>query len=473
MSLQDVLHTRERNRETGIPAVGAVPWGTHLCCFYDTKQDLIDILVPYFKAGLENNESCIWVTSEVIPEKEAEEAMRKAVPDFTRYLEKGQIEMIPYNEWYLKEGVFHKQSVLSAWIDKLNQALARGCEGMRVSGDVARLGEKDRGDLIDYEKRLNDVIAQYRMLVICSYSSRECRASETIDVLNNHQFALSRQAGDLVFTRSSERKQAEGSQEVSLPVLKGPLTPLQQRFASSGFEGFSDCEGFELLMSICPRGRQREMTKQCCEAFKNIRELLSASPHELEEAGLAPESMIYLKLLHDIPAEVLREKIIDCPVYESSKEIFDYLYYSMRDLKHEVFKVFYLNKRNQIIDVAELFEGTLDSISIRPREIVETAIQRNSSALIFVHNHITGDPTPSKSDKRLTRDLVFVGNVLHLRVLDHIIIGENRYSSFADEGLIQKYEDDFLNIRIRRIYSLLFPLMVYPSGDAVQLLPQL
>ena len=71
--------------------------------------------------------------------------------------------------------------------------------------------------------------------------------------------------------------------------------------------------------------------------------------------------------------------------------------------------------------------------------------------MIFVHNHPSGDPTLSKSDKRLTRDLVFIGNIIQIKVLDHIVIGGNRYFSFADEGLIQKYQDDFLNLRIRSL----------------------
>jgi len=250
----------------------------------------------------------------------------------------------------------------------------------------------------------------------------------------------------------TERKRAGRSQETASPVaLRGPLTPLQARFVKSGFEDFTDREVIELLMSLCPGGMDRRQKERSLKAFKNIRELLSASPQELQQAGLSPLFITYIRLLHDIPAEVLREKIVERSVYASSQEIFDYLYYSMRDLKKEVFKVIYLNKRDQIIDVVDLFEGTLDIIPIRPREIVDSAIKHNASFLIFVHNHPSGDPTPSRTDKRLTRDLVFVGNVLQIRVLDHIIIGENRYFSFADEGLIQKYEDDFLNIRIRHI----------------------
>ena len=230
------------------------------------------------------------------------------------------------------------------------------------------------------------------------------------------------------------------------------LTPLQQRFIKSGFEGFNDEERIELLLSTCLPHRQcRQKAKECIEHFGNLRRFVSASSEELQQAGLSPPCILCTKLLGELPIEVLKEKIMEKPVYKSSKEIFDYLYYSMRDLNKEIFKVMYLNTRHQIMETADLFEGTLEDIPIRPREIVESAIKCNAAALIFVHNHPSGDPTPSKSDKQLTRDLVFMGYILQIKVLDHIIIGENRYFSFADEGLIEKYEDSFLNLRIRSL----------------------
>jgi DNA repair protein RadC len=125
----------------------------------------------------------------------------------------------------------------------------------------------------------------------------------------------------------------------------------------------------------------------------------------------------------------------------------------MRDLKKEVLKVLYLNGQNQIINTVDLFEGTLESIPIRPREIVESAIQYNATALIVAHNHPSGDPTPSQGDKQLTRDLVFIGMLLPMRVLDHVIVGDNRYFSFADEGLIKKYRDNFLNLKVRGVFE--------------------
>ena len=99
-------------RKTGIDVLGDVVWGAHFCLFYRTKQDLIDILVPYFKAGLENNEFCIWVTANPLTPKQAENNLKKAVPDLDTYLKKGQIEILPYDRLYLYRGRFDRQRVL-------------------------------------------------------------------------------------------------------------------------------------------------------------------------------------------------------------------------------------------------------------------------------------------------------------------------------------------------------------------------
>jgi len=230
------------------------------------------------------------------------------------------------------------------------------------------------------------------------------------------------------------------------------LTPLQERFIESGFKGFGDQEIIELVLSLTlPRRQCQRRAKECIEHFKSLRGFLMASPQELERAGITASCMLCIKLLHELPEEVLKQKIIEKPVYESSKEIFDYLNYSMRDLEKEIFKIIHLSSRNQIIEVKTLFEGTANFISVSPRQIVESAMGQNAAALIFVHNHPSGDPTPSKSDKQLTRDLVFVGNILQIKVLDHIIIGGDKYFSFADEGFLQKYEDNFLHVKLKSV----------------------
>ncbi len=238
------------------------------------------------------------------------------------------------------------------------------------------------------------------------------------------------------------------------PKRQRPLTSLQERFVKLGLESLSDQEIIELLLSqSLPYRDCRKLAKECIGQFRNLRGLLTASPEELQQVGITPKGIFTIKLLHELPAEVLKQKILEQPAYKSSKEVFDYLYYSMRDLKKEVFKVIYLDSANQIIDAVDLFEGTLESIPIHPREIVESVVSHHAAATIFVHNHPSGDPSPSKSDKGLTRDLVFIGMILQIKVLDHIIIGEDSYFSFADEGLIEKYEDNFLNLKIRGVFD--------------------
>ena len=224
---------------------------------------------------------------------------------------------------------------------------------------------------------------------------------------------------------------------------------LREKFLKSGLAGFYDYEIIELLLTLgAPRKDCKQPAKEVLKKFKTLREALSASPEELQQVeGVGPHSAFGIKLVREVATEFLRQQIVDKPVYKSAKEIFDYLYHSMRDLKKELIKVIYLNTQNQIIDTADLFEGTVDSSSFSPREVMEKAIRQSASSLIFVHNHPSGDPEPSRYDKEVTRGLVFAGNIMQIKFLDHIIIGGNKYFSFAAEGLIEEYELDFLNLR--------------------------
>ena len=228
---------------------------------------------------------------------------------------------------------------------------------------------------------------------------------------------------------------------------------LRERFIKSGLKGFHDYEIVELLLSLgTPRKDCKQQAKEAIKRFKTLRGVLEALPEELQQIdGIGSHSAFGIKLVQEVAREFLKEKIIDKPIYKSAQEIFDYLYHSMRDLKKEVFKAIYLNSQNQIIETEDLFEGTINSSSVSPREVIESAIKNNAASLIFVHNHPSGNPEPSKSDKELTKDLVYAGGIMRIRVLDHIIIGNDRYFSFASEGLIEEYELDFLNLKIKGV----------------------
>ena len=244
-------------------------------------------------------------------------------------------------------------------------------------------------------------------------------------------------------------------------ISLGHRKRLREKFIKSGLEGFHDYEIVELLLTLgLPRKDCKPQAKEAIKRFKTLRGVLEAPPKELQQIdGIGPHSVFGIKLVQEVAREFLKQKIMDKTIYKSSQEIFDYLYHSMRDLKKEVFKVIYLNSQNQIIEIVDLFEGTIDSSVISPREVIEGAIKHNAVSLIFVHNHPAGDPEPSQNDKDVTRDLVYAGAIMRIRVLDHIIIGNNRYFSFAGEGLVEEYELDFLKIKIggvseakRRLY---------------------
>jgi PAS domain S-box-containing protein len=196
-------------RNSGIPIIGNVPWGTHFCQFYQTKQDLIDILVPYFKTGLENNEFCMWITSEPLQVEEAKQALAAVVNDIDAYIKKGQLLMLDYSQWYTKSGKFNADNVLEGWVNKLNTALHQGFDGLRLTGNTFWLEKKDWTDFYEYNSTLDKIIIKYQMLALCTYPLDKYGVHEIIDIVVNHQFALIKKAGNWKLIESSERKQFE------------------------------------------------------------------------------------------------------------------------------------------------------------------------------------------------------------------------------------------------------------------------
>jgi len=236
-------------RKTGIDIVGDVPWGTHLCLFYQTKEDLIDILVPYFEAGLENNEFCMWVTSEPLNSAEAREALNRQVKDLDGYFKKGQIEIVEACKWYTEGGKFEAHKALRGWVEKEREALKRGYDGLRATGNTYRLEEKDWRDFSSYEEELNKAIGKYRMIAICTDCLDICRANEVIDVVSNHQATLIRRHGKWDIIKSSPHKRAEDllhESEIKYKMLAENMSDvvsvfgmdLRCKFASPSVTGF-------------------------------------------------------------------------------------------------------------------------------------------------------------------------------------------------------------------------------------------
>ena len=211
---------KNNNRVSGIDIIGNVPWGIHFCQFYQTKEDLTDILIPYFKAGLENNEFCLWVLPVELDEEKAKEALKMTIPDIHAYLEKGQIEIIPYTCKQVEEGALDPQIALNHLIEKISKALASGYDGLRYSGS----------DFCGQEGILESVTGKYPIIALCTYFLDICNATTSFDVVSNHQLALIKREGKWEIIESfcqksiMERKQAEEAQSVSEKRFRALIT---------------------------------------------------------------------------------------------------------------------------------------------------------------------------------------------------------------------------------------------------------
>lgn len=269
----------KEKRKKEINTVREFSWGTHISLFYKTKEDLLDILVPYFKAGLERNEYCVWIISDILDSKEVIKALRKAIPHFEKYLNKPQIEIIPNTEWYLKNGIINYQRVLKRWNYKLNYALCRGYAGMRVSGDTSWITETYWKKFYEYETEVNRSIENMRMIAVCSYSLNTLGASEIIDVVYNHPLAFIKQHGRWKIIESKESKRDEqeilkfktisdrASYGISLIDLKGKLVYVNKSFAQ--MHGYSADELIGKNFSIFHDGNK---VKNACKLNDMLRQ---------------------------------------------------------------------------------------------------------------------------------------------------------------------------------------------------------
>ncbi len=239
----------------------------------------------------------------------------------------------------------------------------------------------------------------------------------------------------------------------SVDTHEGHRKRLREKFLKSGLSGFHDYEIVELLLSLgTPRKDCKPAAKEAIEKFQTLRGVLEAPLEELQKIkGVGAHNAFGIKLVQEVAREFLRGKMLEKPFYRSSQEVYDYLYHAMRGLKKEVFKVLYLSNQHQMIGTVDLSEGTVNSSAVSPREVMEGALKNNAAALVFVHNHPSGVIEPSSNDKHLTRELVYASRIMQLKVLDHIIIGENKFFSFASEGLIEEYETDFINQMLRGV----------------------
>jgi DNA-binding CsgD family transcriptional regulator len=235
-----------------------MPWGTHICTFYETKEDLLDTVVPYFKVGLESNEFCVWAISPPISEEDARNQLRRSVPDLDARMAAGQIEILQGYEWYLKGDQFDLKRITAGWNEKLNHALTKGYEGMRVSGDTLWVETTLWKEFSEYEQEVDRSLAGQKMIAMCTYWLRKSRAVDILDVARTHNCTLARRNGEWELLETPELAQLEITKLSALNILSGPfpgsdlLTPRERTVMAQLATGATSKEAGRAL-GISPR----------------------------------------------------------------------------------------------------------------------------------------------------------------------------------------------------------------------------
>ena len=211
---------------------------------------------------------------------------------------------------------------------------------------------------------------------------------------------------------------------------------LRDRVLKSGLDGFQDYEVIELLLTLAtPRKDCKDTAKAALRRFKTLQGVLDASPADLRQVpGIGPINLLGLKLVPAVSRRYLQQRLRERHALTHSQALFDYLNQTIRDKNKECFVAVYLDAKNRVIADEILFTGTVTASAVYPREVVNAALAHAAAAVIFAHNHPSGDPTPSPDDMAITRKLVQACGLMGITVHEHLIIGSEGYYSFADHG---------------------------------------
>jgi len=222
------------------------------------------------------------------------------------------------------------------------------------------------------------------------------------------------------------------------PHYHGHRERLRERFRDAGAEAVSDYELLELLLfRAIPRRDVKPLAKSLIAKFGSFAEVISAPIARLAEAkGLGTTAITELKLVHAAASRLARGQVRKRPVLSSWSSVIDYCRTTMAFAEKEQFRVLFLDKRNQMIVDEVQQTGTVDHTPVYPREVVKRALELSATALILVHNHPSGDPTPSGADIEMTRTIVEVAKPLGIAVHDHIIVGRDGHASLKGLKLI-------------------------------------
>lgn len=215
---------------------------------------------------------------------------------------------------------------------------------------------------------------------------------------------------------------------------------LRARYKQAGSEGMSDCDLLELLLTFPILRRDVKLhARRLLDRYKNISGILDADMEEIcKVSGLTEKSAFLFRIIRDLCERYLHEKVIDADVISSPGILADYARFKLGSCREEVLMIVYLNTKNHVINSEILTRGTVDSAIIYPRNIAAEALRQSASGVILVHNHPSGDVTPSHEDISFTEKVRLSLSALEIRLLDHLIIGRDAIFSFHEKHLLER-----------------------------------
>jgi DNA repair protein RadC len=208
----------------------------------------------------------------------------------------------------------------------------------------------------------------------------------------------------------------------------------RERLAEHGPDGVSNVDLIAILLRTGSKGVSAiHVAEHLLSRFESLNRLARASLEELQQTkGIGPDKAIALKSAFTLAQRMARELQMEAPLMDNPERVAELLREENRFYEVERFQVALLNTRRRLIRVERISQGTLDTLLVHPREVFKVAIAANASAIVLVHNHPSGDPTPSEADIKVTRDLIRAGQLLKIEVLDHIILGRQTHDRPKD-----------------------------------------
>ena len=224
----------------------------------------------------------------------------------------------------------------------------------------------------------------------------------------------------------------------SKPHYHGHRARLRQRLLDKGGDSLSDYEIIEfLLFGAKPRSDVKPLAKALITKFGSLAGVLSAEVRELAEVpGMGEASAAALKIVPEAAKRLAREELVDRPVISSWDQLLKYCRITVARETVERFHLLFLDRKNRLIADEAQQRGTVDHTPVYPREVVKRALELGASALILVHNHPSGDPTPSKADIAVTKQIKDAAEQLGIQIHDHVVIGKSGHASFKSLGLL-------------------------------------